>query len=240
MNRRDAAQRGVAEVDRDETRIDADDRYGSVVDIRDDTDGIANVKGPRLTRYVGSGKMVVHEAQGSPGKALADHDARLIIYEAIDHHPTVAGEPLKRPRCLLAQLVERRRALERAAHNLQLRQERCVVAMARTFIGHLDHEIPAGAKGDRIHCRSSEGNIADDLGAGRGKHVRGDVCPEIDHGIQGKADDAAVDAEVLSPGVAHDRVRGNIRDQHEALRLNGSRNVNRFRVATDDFDSQIR
>ncbi len=114
VDRRDAAQRRVGEVERRARRGEQrrDDRLGRVVHVRDEPDPVLLVQRARLRRDVRR-RVVQPEERVEVVPARLGHDLPVVVrVEAVDHHAVEARELAHVAGRVVVQLVERRGALE--------------------------------------------------------------------------------------------------------------------------------
>lgn len=114
VDRRDAAQRRVREVERRTRRGEQrrDDRLGRVVHVRDEPDPVLLVQRARLRRDVRRRVVQPEERVEVVPARLGDDLAVVGRVEAVDHHAVEARELAHVPGRVVVQLVERRGALE--------------------------------------------------------------------------------------------------------------------------------
>ena len=120
---RDAAQRGVREVQRCAARrVDGrHQRCGRVVDVRDEPQPALLVQRPRLRRDVGGRVVQAEERVEVLALGLGDDLAVVVLVVAVHHHAVEAGEVTDRTRGGVVQLGQRGgpvQLLHRAAHRL--------------------------------------------------------------------------------------------------------------------------
>ena len=80
--------------------------YGSPLGIDDGANGIAQIQRPGLLRDVAGGKILAEEAFQVAALGLADHLARAIVGEAIDHDAVIAEHGLHQPRGIPDQAID--------------------------------------------------------------------------------------------------------------------------------------
>jgi hypothetical protein len=108
---RNAAQREIAHVEAAPIVAGAD-RGGMIVDVGDDPDAIANIKGARLAGNVRRWEMVVQERPKLVDLILGDDRTDVIVEELVDHDPVEARQLAKSSSGKLEQAFEVRRVVE--------------------------------------------------------------------------------------------------------------------------------
>ena len=230
VHRRDAAQHRIAEVDGLDPGNAAGDRLDRGMHVGDDPHAVAHVEGARLAGNVGCREMVVHERAHALGTAFAHHGPGLVVDEAIDHHPRMAGQLAEHARRVPHQVGQGRCPLQHRVQRLHPAQETCIQRRLIQRGQHLDHHMRTAAIGQQIPgcpvdhhgCQGNGtniGQIVDCIAQHAAKRLR-----------QGLADHVARQA-VGASRRADDPAIARVDDQKVAMRLDRSGNMDRFAVA---------
>ena len=103
MDRRYAAQREIAHVERRRTGWTEQSRF--IGDVGNDADTVPNVQRARLFRDVGRREMLVQETAERRIAVLGQDDPGVIVEKAVQHHPVEPGQLAKRPGGAFAQFA---------------------------------------------------------------------------------------------------------------------------------------
>ena len=242
MDRGHRAQAAVAHVQRRLAGRNGAQGLGRIAAVGNDPHGVAQIKGARLLRDVCGGEMMVEEGAGPIGAAFGHDLTRLVVLEAIDHHPVETGQATEGVRRPLAHRLDRHRPFQRGAGGVQVGDQIDAEAgLLRALLDLDDHQIV-----DRARSRSRRtmhhdvvfqtiGRAPTTGEAGllmRGHGAHGPVGDIAQH-----VGDCAIDPDLAARQLL-DRARPladgqglQIQHQHEAVRLDRLRNVDRLAIA---------
>ncbi len=156
MNRRDAAQVCVGQIQRFTRGVEHGNEWNALaVAIRYNADSIAQIQRAGLLRDVAGRKILAKEAFQIAPLGLADHLARSIVREAIDHHAVIAEHRLDQPGGIPDQAIDIVDILEPAQHGAGKR-ERLLVFVGDFFKLDNDRRFKAvnGNVNDPVRIKS--------------------------------------------------------------------------------------
>ena len=244
VDRRDAAQRAVGEIERGRVLEPppGQQQYRHVVGIRHRPDTLEHVLAPRLRRNIGRRVVVAEPGLEVPRMEFRDHRSIAMPAESIHHHPVEAGDRAQAAAGEGAEFRLAAGALEALQHRLHQRQRRLLpkvdsrrfnidadpVAGVKTVqMQHatgrralaLRHVAPHRSKRDALVCLERGDRL---------ERSRPDDRREVrsEHGGRGAPEDVGE----VGAAMRHPKVLRAGRN-HGAMRLRGAREVDRLALA---------
>ena len=231
MDRRHAADRDIAEVG---VAIGlGPDRERSISHVGDRPRAVADVQGARLARDVGRGEMVMQERPDLGIAIFRDHPPRVVVEEAIDHHPVKPGQRAIGSRRALAQRHQIARPFEHRRGGIEPGQHiGRADGRARDFLEFDDLDPRRPVKRHIIAPVPELAHPRRSRPARPRRHVAmwGDIVAPHQR-VDRRAQPRIAEHRLQRARPGHDALRRRIDDQHQPVRLDRPWHMDRLPIA---------